>query len=119
MTNDESLKLWIARNYLREGYIPNPNQITDDVLKGCTHLDCKFNYDGECIPDNRNMKDPAAKKELEEVCFYSKTKKIFCKDCPDWITPEAYGNKELGCCMNSGNNSKADDFCEVEEDQDK
>ena len=47
--------------------------MTDVVLNGCPHLNCKFNYDGECIPDNRNMKDPAAKKELEEVCFYSKT----------------------------------------------
>ncbi len=74
MSDNKTLKLWIARNHLREGCIPNPEQISEDVLKGCPHLDCKFNYDGECIPDNRNMNDPAAKKELEEICFFSKTK---------------------------------------------
>jgi len=46
-------------------------------------------------------------------------KKIFCKDCPEWITAEAYGNEELGCCMLSGSNRNADDFCIVEEVQDK
>ena len=68
--NSYDERLWIARNYKREGYIPNPGQ----------------------------------------------TKKIFCKDCPEWKPPEACGNKELGCCMMGGNNSKADDYCEVEED---
>ncbi len=71
-------ELWIKRNHLREGYIPNPEQfgkqVTEEQLEGCPIWDCDFNYDGECIPDNRNMKDPSARKELEEVCFYSKSK---------------------------------------------
>ncbi len=72
MTYDE--KLWILRNHLREGYIPNPEQFEKPMIK------------------------------------------IFCKDCEEWITPEDCGNDELGCCMLSGVNTKADYYCEVEED---
>jgi len=53
-----------------------------------------------------------------------KTIKIFCKDCPEWKSPENIGNtkpgfSELGMCMAGGTNTKADDFCEIEEAQDK
>jgi len=44
---------------------------------------------------------------------------IFCKDCPEWLTPKDYGNAALGCCMLSGVNTLADHFCETKEYQEQ